>query len=64
MDIGYIATGIMFLLGGFMFFAPEQCTREDKRDDAEAVAKIKKFGIMFMCCAAAAVLYAIKYKFL
>ena len=61
MDIGIIALIVMAALGALMFFAPKLCTRADKRDDAESVAQIKKFGIVLMLCAAGAALYALKF---
>lgn len=62
MDIGIIALIAMIILGGLMFFAPEICTKAEQRDDPDAVAQIKKLGVIFMIGAVIAGLYMLKYK--
>jgi hypothetical protein len=59
--VGIAALIIFALLGAVMFFAPEKCTRADKRDDPAAVAMVKKGGIIFMAAAVGAALLALKY---
>lgn len=61
MDFGIIAIIVLEILGIFMCFAPKLCTRADQRDNPDAVAKIKKFGIAIMVCAIAAFLLVLKF---
>lgn len=56
-----IAAGAMALLGVLMAAAPAQCTREEQRDDPEAVAKVRKVGFMLIAAAIGASLLALKY---
>lgn len=62
MDIGIIALVIMAVLGLVLFFAPRMCTSADKRDDPEAVAQVKKLGIMLFLAAIVAALLMWKYS--
>lgn len=62
MDIGVIAVVIMAVLGILMYFAPEKCTRADKRDDPDAVSQVKKIGTMMIAGAIGAALLMLKYK--
>lgn len=62
MDIGIIAVVVMAILGIIMFFAPDMCTRADKRDDPTAVSQVKKLGVMIAAGAAGAALMMLKYK--
>ncbi|MDE6728893.1 MAG: hypothetical protein K2J80_13305 [Oscillospiraceae bacterium] len=62
MDIGIIAVGIMAVLGIIMFFAPRMCASADKRDDPDALAQIKKLGIMMFAGAIGAALLMLKYS--
>ena len=56
-----IAAGAMALLGVLMAAAPAQCTREEQRDDPEAVAKVRKFGFVMIAAAVGACLLGLKY---
>jgi len=53
--LGIIFGSAMLFLGAFMFFKPEQSTKKEMRDSKEAVAKIKKNGLIVMFCGVIAV---------
>lgn len=57
-----IAAVILLLMGIFCCSSPQLFTREDMRDDPEAVAKVKKLGSMLIAFAVFAALLALKYK--
>ena len=54
-----IAFGV---LGIIMMTAPQVLTREDKRDDPEALAQVKKTGRVMIAFAVGAALLVLKYK--
>lgn len=63
MNIGTIALIILLaIFGAVSFFAPQLCTRADKRDDPEAVSQVKKAGGAIMALAIFFALFALKYS--
>ncbi len=59
---GFIMIAVLAILGAIMFFAPRLGTRADKRDDPEAVAQVKKGGLMVIVFAIGAGLLLLKYE--
>lgn len=60
--VGVIAMIAFGVLGIIMMTAPQVLTREDKRDDPEALAQVKKTGRVMIAFAVGAALLVLKYK--
>lgn len=43
-----VLAGLVFLLGVIMVLCPKACTKKALRDDPEAVARVRKSGIIEM----------------
>ena len=59
--IGVIAMIVLCVLGVIMMTAPQVLIREDKRDDPDAIAQVKKTGRVMIAFAVGCGLLALKY---
>lgn len=59
--VGFVAMLVLILMGVLCMVSPKSLTREDKRDDPEAVEQIRKAGPVLIAFAVGAGLLALKY---
>ncbi len=60
--IGFGAMALLGILGLIMYFSPRALTREDKKDDPDALKQVKNGGIILIAGAIGAGLLALKYS--
>ncbi len=60
--IGFIAVGVLVLLGLFCAISPKLALRAENRDDPQSVSQVRKTGLLMVTVAIGAGLLMMKYE--